>query len=91
MTRYTKEFREQAVKLSDEIGLKKASEQLGLSYFTLSNWRKNKKEKEKPKYDFSSEPLTEREKQLMKEIAELKEANEILKDAMGFFVKDRKK
>ena len=91
MRTYTKEFREQAVKLSDEIGLKKASEQLGLSYFTLSNWRKNKKEKEKTKYDFSSEPLTEREKQLMKEIAELKEANEILKDAMGFFVKDRKK
>ncbi len=30
-------------------------------------------------------------KQLIKEIAELKEANEILKDAMSFFVKDRRK
>ncbi len=83
MRQYTKEFRDQAVKLSDEIGLKKASEQLGVAYFTLSNWRKEKKGK--LKYDFSSEPQTEREKQLMKEIAELKEANEILKDAMFFF------
>lgn len=45
----------------------------------------------KEKQNVSSEPLTEREKQLMKEIAELKEANEILKDAMSFFVKDRRK
>ena len=45
--------------------------------------------KEKP--TVSSEPLTEREKQLMKENAELKKANEILKDAMSFFVKDRRK
>ena len=45
----------------------------------------------KKKQNVSSEPLTEREKQLMKEIAEQKEANEILKDAMSFFVKDRRK
>ncbi|MCI6544853.1 MAG: hypothetical protein MSH22_09055 [Spirochaetia bacterium] len=45
----------------------------------------------KAKQNVSSGPLTEREKQLMKEIAELKEANEILKDAMSFFVKDRRK
>ena len=45
----------------------------------------------KENQNVSSEPLTEREKQLIKEIAELKEANEILKDAMSFFVKDRRK
>lgn len=45
----------------------------------------------KEKQNVFSEPLTEREKQVMKEIAELKEANEILKDAMSFFVKDRRK
>lgn len=45
----------------------------------------------KGKQSVSSEPLTEREKQLMKEITELKEANEILKDAMSFFVKDLRK
>lgn len=45
----------------------------------------------KEKQNVFSEPLTEREKQVMKEIAELKEANEIPKDAMSFFVKDRRK
>ena len=34
---YSKEFKQQAIKLSDEIGTKKASEQLGLAYFTLIN------------------------------------------------------
>jgi len=37
------------------------------------------------------EPLDERERQLMKQIRELQKANEILKDALGFFAKDRKK
>ena len=36
---YEKSFKEEAVKLSDEIGLKKASEQLGIPYNTLADWR----------------------------------------------------
>lgn len=92
MTQYTKKFREQAILLSDEIGVKKkAAEQLGVVYSTLVDWRKRRNTMRKEKQNVSSEPLTEREKQLMKEIAELKEANEILKDAMSFFVKDRRK
>ena len=84
MTQYTKEFREQAILLSDEIGVKKAAEQLGVVYSTLVDWRKIRSTMRKKKQNVSSEPLTEREKQLMKEIAELK-------DAMSFFVKDRRK
>lgn len=91
MTRYSKEFREQALRLSDEIGVKKASEQLGVLYGTLADWRKNKKRNEQPVPVSDTRPLSEREKQLLKENRELKDANEILKDALGFFVKDRKK
>ena len=92
MTRYTKDFREQAIKLSDEVGVKKAAEQLGVIYSTLADWRKRRSDtKKSDKTADSGEPLTEREKQMMKEIAELKEANEILKDAMSFFVRDRRK
>lgn len=91
MTQHTKEFREQAVLLSDEIGVKKAAEQLGVFYNTLSGWRKRRNSMRKAKPAENTEPPTEREKQLMKEIAELREANEILKDAMSFFVKDRRK
>ena len=77
--------------MSDEIGVKKAAEQFGVVYSTLADWRKGRNTMRKGKQSVSSEPLTEREKQLMKEITELKEANEILKDAMSFFVKDLRK
>ncbi len=39
---YEKAFKEEAVCLSDEIGIKKASEQLGISYSTLAGWRPSK-------------------------------------------------
>ena len=89
---YSKEFKEEALKLSDEIGTKKACEQLGLKYYTLSEWRKNRKAR-------LSEPinhLTDAEakaliRELEKKNAELERANDILKDALGFFAKDRKK
>ena len=39
---YDKTFKEEAVRLSDEIGPKKAAEQLGIPYHTLSYWRRTK-------------------------------------------------
>lgn len=92
--KYSKEFKQQAIKLSDEIGTKKASEQLGLTYHTLGDWRKKENrtkimDDEDPENKFM--PLTEREKKIMKENEELREANSILKEAFRFFVNDRKK
>ena len=40
---YDKTFKEEAVRLSDEIGPKKAAEQLGIPYHTLSYWRQAEK------------------------------------------------
>lgn len=87
---YTKEFKEEALKLSDEIGVKKAAGQLGLPYYTLSSWR-NKRKAEASKPRMSDSELEKRNNELEKEIAELRRANDILKDALGFFAKDRKK
>jgi transposase len=39
----------------------------------------------------SDEDIRRRNRELEKENAELRQANEILKDALGFFAKDRKK
>ena len=39
--KYSKEFKEEALKLSDEIGLKKAAQQLGIQYYTLSDCVQN--------------------------------------------------
>ncbi len=36
--KYSNEFKE-ALKLSDEIGVKKATQQLSIQYYTLSDWR----------------------------------------------------
>ena len=45
MRRYSKEFKEEALKLSDEIGVKKTPEQLGIQYYTISCWRRNHKKR----------------------------------------------
>ena len=37
MKHYSKEFKEEALKLSDEIGVKKAAQQLGIAYYTLAD------------------------------------------------------
>ena len=43
---YDNEFKKEAVKLSDEIGVRQAAEQLGISYHTLSGWRSKRKQNE---------------------------------------------
>ena len=94
MRKYDKEFNEEAVKLSDEIGVKQAAAQLGIPYYSLAEWRQKRKAFGDHAFVGSGirrdAPLSENER-LMKEITELQKANEILKDALGFFAKDRKR
>jgi len=94
---YDKKFKEEALKLSDEIGLRKAAQQLGIQYYTLSNWRcKRNMYGEQVHVGSGREriplyPQEQRIRELEKEIAELQRANEILKDALDFFAVSRKK
>ena len=92
MTKYSEEFKKEAIRLSDEIGNKKAAAQLGIPYYTLADWRNHSKHKPKvPEPELSEVELKIRNRELERENAELRQANEILKDALGFFAKDRKK
>ena len=91
MTIYSKEFKQEALRLSDEIGVKQAAVQLGIPYYTLADWRSIRNEKRQEKSGMSEEDYRQRNRELEKENAELRQANEILKDALGFFAKDRKK
>lgn len=84
MARYSKEFKAEALKLSDELGVKKAAAQLGLPYYTLADWRNNRKHAE-PEPELSEVELKIRNHELERENAELRVVNEILKDALGFF------
>jgi transposase len=97
MATYEKSFKEEAVKLSDEIGIKKAAAQLGVPYYTLADWRHrhnihgdqanvgsgHKRE--------TGDEKDRRIRELERENAELARANEILQEALGFFAKNRKK
>lgn len=96
MKRYDKAFKEEAVRLSDEIGSKKAAEQLGVNYYTLQEWRKRRALHGDGAHigsgrAYASVDKTAREIELERENNELRRANEILKDALGFFAKDRKR
>ena len=75
MVKYNKEFKEQALLLSDEIGVKKAAEQLGISYYTIADWRKVRSRNAKEERIASDKtPFNERELAMQREIQELKKA-----------------
>jgi len=88
MRKYDKEFKEEAVKPSDEIGVKQATAQLGIPYCSLAEWRQMRTAFGDHAFVGSGirrdAPLSESERRLIKEIAELGKANEILKNALGF-------
>lgn len=94
---YEKSFKEEAVKLSDEIGIKAAAAQLGIPYYTLSGWRNNRKKYGSDTYvgsghkRMAADSKEQRILELEKENTELKHANEILQEALGFFAQRRKK
>lgn len=67
--------KEEALKLSDEIGLKKAAQQLGIRYYTLSDWRSKRNAAIKAqKNQMSDEELKKRNLELERENAELRKA-----------------
>lgn len=89
MRRYDKTFKDEAVSLSDRIGLKKAAEQLGIPYCSLAEWREKRKASGKFMYigvDFMpGSASSDHERQMILEIEELKRSNEILKEALRFY------
>ena len=94
--RYDKKFKEEALRLGDEVGVRKAAEQLGVTYNTMIDWRRRRNLHGDEAHigsgrSYSEAGKSERETELERENAELRRANEILKDALGFFAKDRKK
>ena len=92
---YDKDFREEAIKLSYEVGPTKASEQLGIPITTLYTWRGKVKKHAAIAFVGSGhprlDPKTAEMRALEKKIKELESANDILKKALGFFAESQKK
>lgn len=89
--KYSKEAKERAIRLSDEIGIRDASKQLGYPYETVKSWRKSRSRKglftSESVYTF---PLTEREKNLLNENIELRKLNELLQDVIRTLIANQK-
>jgi len=92
---YDRIFKEEAVKLAKETNISKAARSLGIHDNTLRNWVQNVKERADNPFIGSGRkyisPQDAEKMALMKENKELKRANEILKEALGFFAKSQKK
>ena len=95
--KYDNAFKLEALRLSDEIGARKAAGQLGIPYFTLAEWRSTRKNQGESAFVGSGnkrEPADEKDRRIMEleaELRETKRANEILKDALVFFAESRKR
>ena len=61
--------------MSDELGVKKAAEQLGINYYAIAVWRKERSRKAKEERIASDKtPLNERGLAMQREVQELKKA-----------------
>ena len=93
--RYEKSFKQEALKLSDEIGIKNAAQQLGIPYYTLADWRHRQNVFGEEAFigsryeQMSTDEKERRIQELEQKNAEPERANEILKDALVFLAKDR--
>ena len=90
---YTREFKESAIELyrsqSDEKTIQEIADELGIHHENLRRWLRESKEGETKKllvFPGQGKPRDEELAQLRKEVADLRETNEILKKAMAFFV-----
>ena len=91
-TKYTPEERVEALKLAREIGNKAAAERLGINLDTLYTWQSKARSGHHPDLPLpTQEELSAEVGRLKKELAEKAQEVEILQEALGFFVKRRKR
>jgi transposase len=91
--RYTREFRQEAVKLAieEKLSLPEAARRLSLAPSTLSYWVKAYKDGKLGEIGKTQGPLTEIEMELArakKELAEVKMERDILKKAAAYFARE---
>ena len=87
-SKYTREFKTDALRLCEREGVAAASEKLGIPAKSLYAWRREERLErgEAPKGLLAGETAEQGFKRLERENKELREANYILKKAMGFMV-----
>ena len=85
---YTDQYKEEAVKLSESVGVSRAAKDLGVSPANLRRWRQG------PDKPMAGPSLTDKDKEILKLKKELRyvyEVNEVLKKSLGIFVPNPRK
>lgn len=87
-SKYSKEFRSEALEMAQREGVARTGENLGIDKRLIYDWRRSERLlKEKVSKNLRpGESVEDANKRLEKENKELREANYILKKAMGFLV-----
>ena len=98
---YSREYKEEAIKLAEEKGCKNASIELGISYHTLYDWIKqarkgnlhleNRSNSNVSKLEEELQQLRKANKELSKQVKQLEEENEFLAEATAFIEASRQK
>ena len=89
---FNSEFKTQAIELAKELGVRKASEKLGMpAHQTLAAWVRFDKKLSSDKDFRLSEELKVELKKVKKELDESRKINAILKDAAAFFCRENVK
>ena len=84
-TKYSEEFKDEALALARETSVSNASAKLGVSTKAIYGWRQQRRLSETPETVVGD--LETQNRQLRRENEELRQANTILKKALGFFAK----
>ena len=95
---YTAEYKEEALKMVEEIGRSATARRLGISLGTIDTWRQKargyKRKREKVEVEGNGAEIAELQEQikaLEKENARIKKENEFLEEAARFFAQHRQK
>ena len=89
--RYTKEVREEAVKLAEAVGASEASRRLSIPLKTLTNWLRISRAGKLEEIGREQKPQTELEAELhrvKRELAEVKMERDLLKKFAAYFAKE---
>ena len=88
-SRYSKEFRDEAVRLVLEGNVSRAqvARDLGVNVWTLRDWIRNRDESRMASR--GPETLEEENRRLKREVAVLKQEREILKKAAAYFAREQ--